>query len=96
MQDAQPISTKELRDNLSEILEKVAVGGQSFIVYKFGRKKAIINPPKSKTKKIKKKNVDFSKLPAFGMWKDREDMKDSAAWVRMIREKNSKRIYDSK
>ena len=47
-------------------------------------------------KKKKLKKIDLSKLPAFGMWKDREDMKDSAAWVRMIREKNSRRIYESK
>jgi antitoxin (DNA-binding transcriptional repressor) of toxin-antitoxin stability system len=49
MQNIQTISTKELRDNLSEILEKVAVGGQSFVVYKFGRKKAILNPVISAT-----------------------------------------------
>lgn len=92
MQDAQPISTKELRNNLSEILEKVAVGGQSFIVYKFGRKKAVINPPSRKTK-MKKKKIDFAKLPAYGIWRNREDMKDSAAWVRKLREKNSRRFY---
>lgn len=29
----------------------------------------------------------------FGMWKDREDMKDSAQWVRSLREKEWKREY---
>ncbi|MFQ6042120.1 MAG: hypothetical protein ACE5PV_14785 [Candidatus Poribacteria bacterium] len=29
----------------------------------------------------------------FGMWKDREDMKDSAKWVRTLREKEWKREY---
>ena len=96
MQDAQSISTKELRDNLSEILEKVAIGGQSYIVYKFGKKKAQLAPVNQPTMKTKNKKIDFSKFPAFGMWKDRKDMKDSAAWVRIIREKNSKRIYNSK
>ncbi len=95
MQDTQSISTKELRDNLSEILERVAIGGQSFRVEKFGKEKALIIPPQKQQKK-KVKKIDLSKLPAFGMWKDREDMKDSAAWVRMIREKNSRRIYDTK
>ena len=38
----------------------------------------------SVTKKSKK---SFRDEPAFGMWKDREDMKDGgAAWVRKIRE----------
>lgn len=77
---------------MSEILEKVAVGEQTFIVYKFGRKKAIINPPFTKTK-MKKKKIDFSKLPAYGIWKDRKDMRNSAAWVRKLREKNSRRFY---
>lgn len=27
----------------------------------------------------------FLKHPAFGMWKDREDMKDSVEWVRQVR-----------
>jgi hypothetical protein len=31
-------------------------------------------------------NVDFSKLPFFGMSADREDMKDSVAYVRRLRE----------
>jgi len=30
--------------------------------------------------------------PAIGMWKDREDMKDSAAWVRRQREQWSERL----
>ena len=92
MQNLQTISTKELRDNLSEILEKVAIGKMTFLVSKFGRRKAlIIPPPVNEKKKVKK--IDWRSLPAFGMWKDREDMKDSAAWVRKVREKESKRLY---
>lgn len=92
MQNLQSISTKELRDNLAEILERVAIGQQSFEVYKFGTIKAVINPPQIKTKE-KKKKINFRKLPAFGMWKDREDMKDSAKWVRDLRKKESMRSY---
>jgi hypothetical protein len=29
---------------------------------------------------------DFASLPFFGMWADREDLADSAAWVRKERE----------
>lgn len=30
-------------------------------------------------------------LPAFGMWADREDMEDTIAWVRALRESREKR-----
>jgi len=92
MQTIQSISAKELRDNLATVLERVAIGQQSFEVYKFGTIKAVINPPQIKTKE-KKKKINFRKLPAFGMWKDRKDMKDSAKWVRELRKKESMRSY---
>jgi antitoxin (DNA-binding transcriptional repressor) of toxin-antitoxin stability system len=90
MLQPKTVTTKELRDNLSEIIEKVAGGGHSFIVSKFGKKKVLVSP----YKEDKKKKVDLSKLPAFGMWKDREDMKDSVAWERQMRLKQSLRIHD--
>lgn len=31
--------------------------------------------------------ADFATLPFFGMWADRKDMRDSAAWVRRERER---------
>lgn len=31
-------------------------------------------------------------MPFFGMWADREDMKDSAAWVRKERERWNERL----
>ena len=31
---------------------------------------------------------DFANLPCFGMWADREDMRDSVAWLRNQRENN--------
>lgn len=33
------------------------------------------------------KEEDFVTLPFFGMWRDRQDMKDSAAWVRKERKR---------
>jgi hypothetical protein len=38
------------------------------------------------------RKVPLAEDPAIGMWKDREDMKDSAAWVRRQREQWSKRL----
>jgi hypothetical protein len=31
--------------------------------------------------------VPLREDPAIGMWEDREDMKDSAAWVRQLRQR---------
>jgi hypothetical protein len=35
---------------------------------------------------------EFLRLPVFGMWRDREDMADGAAWVRGEREKWQQRV----
>ena len=35
---------------------------------------------------------EFSSLPFFGMWVDREDMADAAAWVRRERERWQERV----
>jgi hypothetical protein len=36
--------------------------------------------------KPKKQAIDFERDPFIGMWRDREDMEDSATWVRQTRE----------
>ena len=41
---------------------------------------------------VAEKNEDFANQPFFGMWADREDMRDSVAWVRKQREKWQERI----
>ena len=38
------------------------------------------------------KNEDFANQPFFGMWADREDMRDSVAWLRKQREKWQERL----
>jgi hypothetical protein len=38
---------------------------------------------KDETKKSRRKSILESSF--FGMWKDREDMQDSTAWVRKVR-----------
>lgn len=93
MQNLEEISTKELRDNLAEVLEKVAIGQQTFLVSKFGRKKAMIVPIANVVGTNRKKQKrDLRNLSAYGMWKDRREMKDSVAWVSKLRERQSFRI----
>lgn len=42
--------------------------------------------------KAAKAREEFASLPCFGMWADREDMRDSVAWVREQREKWMERV----
>ena len=47
---------------------------------------------------VAEENEDFANQPFFGMWADREDMRDSVAWVRKQRENNrigvQQEVYD--
>ncbi len=36
----------------------------------------------------------LKKSPAFGMWADREDMKDPTEWVRKIRRRRHERLFE--
>ena len=90
MSFAQPISVKDFRDNLSTIIEEVAVGKKSYTVTKFGKEKVAIIPIDKALNTKPKKNIDWDNEPFVGMWKDRKDMKDSVAWVRNLRKKNNR------
>lgn len=82
----QTISIKDTRDNLAELIEKVAIGKKTFIITKFGKPKAQLTPVEKK-KTMKRSGLEA----AFGMWEDRQDMQDSAKWVAEMRSKWSKR-----
>jgi antitoxin (DNA-binding transcriptional repressor) of toxin-antitoxin stability system len=57
----QTVSIKETRDNLAELIERVAIGGEVFAITKFGKTKGFVVPclPKDyqsvKPKFVKKK-----------------------------------------
>lgn len=67
------------------MINQVAIGGNVFTVTKFGKPKAMIVP----MVKVKAQKSVFDE--AFGIWKDRKDIKNSAKWVRKIRDKMSLR-----
>ena len=81
----QLISIKETRDKLAEVISRVAIAGDEFIITKFGEPKAMIVPI------IKDKERKSALEEAFGIWKDRKDIKSSAKWVRVLRDKMSLR-----
>jgi prevent-host-death family protein len=71
---------KKLRSSTKEVLNSVAQGNE-VIVTNRGKAYVKIVPVKtSTTSSVKKETPKF-----FGMWKDREDMKDVAAYVRNLR-----------
>ena len=81
----QLISIKDTRNKLADIINQVAVGGDVFVITKFGEPKAMIVP----ISKIKTQKSVLEET--FGAWKERSDIKDSAKWAAALRAKMSVR-----
>ncbi len=79
----QSIPVKETREQLADLLNQVAIGGKSFIITKFGKPKAMLVPVIDDRKQTSAK---AKKLPGFGMWANRKEMKDPDKWVRNMRD----------
>ena len=75
----------DLRRRTKDIIRALDRGESVIITYR-GKEKGTIVP--SGRKKSRRSVMEH---PAFGMWKDREDMKDPSAWVRKIRRS---RVHD--
>ena len=73
-------SVVDLRHKMKEILAALDRGEEVTILYR-GKERAVMIP----AKQANKKRTSICDHPAFGMWKDREDMKDVSAWLRKIR-----------
>jgi hypothetical protein len=55
---------------------------------------ALSSGPPTKRRQRSAKKASIADAPFVGMWKDREDMEDSAAWVREFRRKHWERDRD--
>lgn len=84
----QMIPIKETRAQLADLINQVDVAGKSFVITKFGKPKAMLVPVLSD---VKRRSGRPKKLPGFGIWAKREDMKDPDKWVRKIR--NRRRTF---
>lgn len=74
------VTVVDLRRRTKEILAAVDKTGSVTITYR-GKPRAMLTAIRRR-----KLTVDeIRKHPAVGMWKDREDMKEPAAWVRNLR-----------
>jgi len=79
------VSIKDVRDKLADIIARVEMTGDKVIITKFGKPRAMI-VPLSNEKAVK---IDLSE--SFGAWKNRKDIKNTAKWVREMRDKTSLR-----
>ena len=89
------ISIKETRDNLAELIERVALTNESFLITKFSKPKALIVPIAQLEKNKKSRTKILGKT--FGLWAKKEEIKSSSGWVDDMRRKESLRygkIFD--
>lgn len=70
-------SVTDLRRRTREVLAAVERGETVVLTYR-GEAKALILPPEQG----ERPRMRIADHPAFGMWKDRDDMRDPSAWVR--------------
>jgi len=77
-------SIVDLRYRMKDVLRALDRGETVTVLYR-GKEKAKLTPITPDSAKTGKHLPKVEDLPAFGMWKDREDMADPAAWVRKIR-----------
>lgn len=75
-------SIVDLRRKTREIIEALDRGEEVTITYR-GEEKGVIVPAKRRKKKYRSSREH----PFFGMWKDREDMKDVHEYLRKSRER---------
>jgi antitoxin (DNA-binding transcriptional repressor) of toxin-antitoxin stability system len=92
----QTVSIAQTRATLAEIIEQVSVGGKTYAVTKFGKVKALITPVTediAQDQLSQKKKFADMLAETSGAFKHREDMKDSAEWVRKQRKPRYENIF---
>jgi hypothetical protein len=72
----------DFRKNMKDIIKALELNEPVEIYYR-GKKKGVIMPEKTG----KKKRMSVMDHPAFGMWKDREDMKNPTKYIHDMRRK---------
>lgn len=74
------VTAKDLRLKTSEILKRVQRGGSVMVTLRGKPVARLVSTLEEKAER------DLNDYAAIGMWADRKDMKDPAAWVRKIRQ----------
>lgn len=90
-------SKTDARYNLPKLIDRVRDGEGPIYITDRGTTKAILvsYADYEKSSKPLKKGKKFSEWGLIGIWKDREDVKDSVAWVQKLRQKEDDRSKES-
>lgn len=83
MNSLQTVSIRETREQLSELVNQVAIARKQFVITKFGKPKAMIVPVQSS--RINREQYKKVIMATAGAWKHRTDIKDSAKWSANLR-----------
>ncbi len=76
-------SIVDLRYHMKDVLRAIDRGETVTVLYRGKEKAKLVPITDAQETKPRMKMKDH---PFFGMWKDREDMKDPVAWVRKMRD----------
>lgn len=82
------ISVKTLNKRLPEVM-KALDKNERVVLSHEGRQFALLQPVSDAEAEEQRLMAD----PGFGMWADREDMKDPSAWVREKRQRRRERLF---
>jgi prevent-host-death family protein len=75
--DSMTVTAKQLRLRTSEVLKRVRLGGSVTVTLR--------GKPVAKVVSLSDEKKKLTDYAAFGMWADREDMRDVHAWLKKIR-----------
>jgi prevent-host-death family protein len=84
------ISVQQTRENFAEVIEKVAVAGEKFVVTKFGKPRAMIVPIQESDFQTEERSKILTTLRE--LWSDRADMDEPVDFVRKQREKRRDKV----
>jgi len=74
-------------EKVIELIKKLDAAAQLRLISKVAEGLSVRTPP---TKRLRKPITSYK---FCGMWRNREDMKNSTEWVRALREKEERRSY---
>jgi len=89
------ITTKDLRNQLASVVDRVALRGESFVVTKFGKPKAVIQPV-SKTEELSDEQATLIFRESYGSWQNRPDATTLASQIRRKAERRDEVTSSSK
>ena len=75
----------DLRYRMKDVLRAIDRGETVTVLYR-GKEKARLMPLPAASSAMSPSAPSIRNQPIFGLWKDREDLTDPAAWVRNLRQ----------